>query len=529
MCMIGERVGDWIIDAELGHDARCRTFRAHAPDDSAKLATIKVLAGNPQVHEFFRGRLSALRKLSHPNIVAFLGSGIVHGDPYFVAEFVSGPSFETLLRDGKRPLWPDVLSAGMQCVSALRHAHRRGVLHGDLKPANLLQAEPGQVKLADFGIARLYGAEVQPPGDNPLASAAFISPEQAAGKTPTKRSDFYSLGCLLYALLTGKPPFAAGNLVELIHKHCFVMPERPIHFLPELPEEFDALVMKLLAKDPQVRPGSGTLLLAEFERVWASMEARGKVGPRPALPPDDSLPLLADDEKPPTPSRRLQTPRPPRPILSRPLVVVPLFLLVIGGIVGGFYFTQSEPEDLWARAQPLMHSDDPSDWDQAWNEYLEPLSRRHPDRYAEEIKAFRGRIEPAGELRRALVAGRAAKSSSEAERFYQNGVKLAQAGDFAGARREWERVVAAFAGIDTETRWVELARQAIGRVQPQEGALKRPASAATLKAAIQRAESLRAEGKTSESDAVLNSLEDLYRDDPDFVEIREMIRKTRGN
>src|ERR671912_624269 len=101
---------------------------------------------------------------------------------------------------------------------------------------------------------------------------------------PTKRSDFYSLGCLLYALLTGRPPFTAANLVELIHKHCFVMPERPIHFVPDLPEEVDNQVMKLLAKDPQVRPGSGTLLLADLERVWSSLETRGKLGKRPALP-----------------------------------------------------------------------------------------------------------------------------------------------------------------------------------------------------------------------------------------------------
>src|SRR5829696_8015703 len=528
--MIGERVGDWVIDAALGRDHRGRSYRAHAPDDSGRLATIKILTGgqSSEFHELFRGRLLVLRKLSHPNLVAYLGGGVVHNDPYFVAEHVPGPDQQTLLREGKRPPWPDVLSYALQCVSALRHAHRRGVLHGDLKPANLILAPDGRVKLAEAGVARLFGAEVPPLGDNPLGSAAFISPEQAAGKPATKRSDFYSLGCLLYALLTGRPPFTAGNLVELIHKHCFVMPERPAHYLPELPDEFDALVMKLLAKDPQVRQGSGTLLLAEVERVWASLGARGKVTKRPPLPADDPLPLPVDEERPAKVRRSAAPTDPPRPLMSRPIVVVPLFLLCVGALVGGFYLTRTDPDDLYARAQPLMRSDDPADWEKAWHDYLEPLAREYPDRYADEIKAFRARAQPLAELRRAQASGRAAKYTSEAERFYHEGLRRCEAGDFAGARRTWERVAAAFAGVESEARWVELARQAAGRLPTQDGALHRP-TAATVRATIDRAKALRAEGKTAEADAVWDALIELYRDDPDAAEIRELIRKERGS
>lgn len=528
--MIGERVGDWVIDAALAEDDKGRSFRARAADDPGKLATIKVLSGgqSEEFRELFRGRLLVLRKLSHPNLVAYLGGGIVHNDPYFIAEHVPGSDFQTLLREGKRPAWPDVLSYALQCVSALRHAHRRGVLHGDLKPANLLLTPDGRVKLAEAGIARLYGADVPPPGDNPLGSAAFISPEQAAGKPATKRSDFYSLGCLLYALLTGRPPFAASNRVELIHKHCFVMPERPAHYLPDLPDEFDSLVMKLLAKDPQVRPGSGTLLLAEFERVWANLEARGKVAKRPALPADQPVPPAAE-EKEPAKIRNLAAPaKPPRPLMSRAIVVVPLFLLCVGALIGGFYLTRTDPDDLYARAQPLMHSDDPADWERAWTEYLEPLSREFPDKYADEIKAFRARTQPLAELRRAQASGRTAKYTSEAERFYHEGLRQTEAGDFAGARRTWERVAAAFGGVPSESHWAELARQAAGRLPSQDGALHRP-TAASVRATIERAKALRAEGKTAEADAVWDALTELYRDDPDAAEIRELIRKERGS
>jgi len=526
--MIGEKVGDWIIDLELGSDHRGRSFRAHAPDDATKLATIKILVGSPDLLELFRGRLNLLRKLSHPHLVAYLGGGIVHDQPYYVAEHVEGPDYQMLLRDGKKPGWPDVLSVALQAISALRHAHHRSVLHGDLKPANVLVSGTGTIKLAECGISRLFGAEVPPLGDNPLASAAFISPEQAAGKTPTKRSDFYSLGCLLYALLTGRAPFTAANPVELIHKHCFVMPERPTHFLPDLPEEFDMMVMKLLSKDPALRPGSGTMLLAEFERLWASLESRGKLKKRPSLPNDDAMPAQAEAARTPVKLPPMVLPvRPPRPLMSRPLVVVPLFLLVLSLLAGGFFLVRTDPDDLWLRAQPLMKSDDPADWEQAWVDYLEPLSRSHPDKYTEEIKAFRARSQPTAELRRAQASGRALKHGSEAERFYLEGMKRCEAGDFTGARRHWDRVVTAYTGVESEARWVELSRLAASKMPGQEGALHRPAARATFDMALENARTSRKNGKTAEADAVLDALENLYRDDPDGHEIREIIRKER--
>jgi eukaryotic-like serine/threonine-protein kinase len=530
MSMIGERVGDWVIDSEGARDHKGRSYRAHAFDDPKKLATIKVLSGgqSAEFHDLFRGRLLVLRKLSHPNLVAYVGGGVVHNDPYYVAEHVPGPDFQTLLREGKRPAWQEVLAIALQVVSALRHAHRRSVLHGDLKPANLIRAGDGQVKLAECGIARLFGPDVPWRGDNPLGSAAFVSPEQAAGKQATKRSDFYSLGCLLYALLTGRPPFTAANRGELMHKHCFVMPERPAHYVPEIPDELDAQVMKLLSKDPQARPGSGTLLLAEFERVWATLETRGKLSKRPALPPDDSLPAPEPEERPIERKKVAVAESPPRPVMSRPAVVIPLFLLCVGALVAGFYLSRTDPDDLYARAQPLMRSDDPADWEKAWNDYLEPLSREYPDKYADEIKAFRARTEPLAELRKAQAAGRAAKYTSEAERFYHEGVRLCQAGDFAAARRVWERLVAAYAGIESEARWVELARVAAARLPTQEGTLHRPAAANALRASLDHAKALRADGKTVEANAIWDALEALYRDDPDAAEILAMIRKERS-
>ena len=527
--MIGERVGDWAIDAEMWRDHRGPAFRARGDADPTRVATVRVFSGpacqTPEFHALFRGRLAVLRRLAHPNIVAYLGGGVVHGEPYYVAEHVDGVDYQALLRDGKRPDWPAVLAAGLQIASALRHAHRRGVLHGDLTPANVIRTADGSVKLAEMGVAKLFGVEVPTYGDNPLASAAFLSPEQLAGKPGTKRSDFYALGCLLYALLTGRPPFVAANVVELIHKQCFAVPERPARYLPELPAEFDALVMRLLEKDPQNRPGSGTLLLAELDRVWASPGARGQLPARPSLPVDDAVPEMV--EIPDAPARPRAPDRPYRPLMNRPGAVVPAFALFVAIVMAGVYLSRETAESLYSKAEPLMRSDDPADWETAWNDYLEPLSRRFPDQHAEEVRSFRARAEPLGELRRAQTAGKAARYAGEAERFYAAGLRLCQAGDFAGAKRVWERVVVAFGGVESETHWVAQARQAAARVTPQTGALHRP-TAAGLQAALAHASALHAAGDKAAADAAWDALEMLYRDDADAAEILALIRKDRG-
>lgn len=528
--MIGERVGDWVIDAEAGSDPKGRAYRGHVTADPARRVTVKVLSAAGRVPDFddlFRGRLAVMRKLAHPNLVACLGGGIVHALPYVVFEDVGGTDFQTLLRDGKRPAWPAALGYAFQVVAALRHAHRRGVLHGDLRPGNLLLASDDRVKLAECGLSRLFDSAAPFAGDNPLAAAAFVSPEQAAGKPATKRGDFYSVGCLLYALVTGRPPFAAANAVELIHKHCFVMPERPTHYVPDLPDEVDALILRLMSKEPQNRPGSGTLLLADLDRLWAGFEARGRVPKRPPLPADE-MPLPADEEDPVAP--RAAGPAvpagPPRPLMRRPLVVVPMFVAVVALAVLGFALSRTDPDDLYARAVPLMKSDDPADWEKAWTEYLQPLAREYPDKYADEVKAFRARTEPLGELRRAIAAGRAARPATEADRLYHAGLELCRAGDFAGAKRVWDRVAVVYAGADDK--WAEFSRQAAAKVPTRDGALRRPAAAAEVRSALDRAKALKAAGKAAEADALFDALDALYRDDPDGAEIRDLVRKDRS-
>lgn len=529
--MIGERLGDWIIDAAAGTSAMGRLFRAHAADDPTRLAAVKWLAHpkarTDEFEKHFLAQVELLKKLKHPNIVAVLAGGRHDGAPYYVMDWVDGEDFAAILRRGERPGWPEVLTVALQIVPALRFAHRRSVLHRDLKPSNLFRCRDGVYRLADFGITKFFGDALLTNADNVLGSAAFVSPEQAAGKAHTKRSDFYALGCLLWTLVVGRPPFAGSTVVELIHKHCFVLPERPIHFVRDLPEEIDRFVVKLLAKEPLQRPGSGTLLIQEIEGIWSVLERRGQLAKKPALPavPDDDAPAAADAAGPsrwPDP-----IPRQPAPLLKRWYVVLPSFAAVVLILVWAFCWRVPSADDLMAAARPLLESDNPADWDRAWNEYLEPLARKYPDKFADEVKEAKRRIDTKGEMHRAFLAGKNVRYPSEAERFYHEGLRLVQSGEFAAARRLWDNLVRAFEPVAGEQRWVALAREGSRRIEDRANPAARPSAspsfADAVRPAVQEVRRLRAAGKTAEAEAIGRALEFLYRDDPDLELLRQML------
>ncbi len=210
----------------------------------------------------FQREIEILRQLDHPNIVRFRESGQQDTQYYFVMEYVPGPSFETLLTQQRRLPWPEVLDLACQIAPALKHAHDRGIIHRDLKPSNLLRAptdknspdSAGLVKLTDFGIASVFASPHLTVTGGVVGTAEYLSPEQAAGKPVTRRSDLYSLGVVLYTLLTGRTPFV-GDALDLLHKHRFAQFDRPVRLVPEVPHELDGIVCHLLEKDPANRPG----------------------------------------------------------------------------------------------------------------------------------------------------------------------------------------------------------------------------------------------------------------------------------
>ncbi len=256
------RLGPYTIRARLGRGGMGAVYEA--VDETGATVAVKTLAthlsDDTAVRRRFASEIETLKSLRHPGIVRLLAFGEEDGQPYFAMELVRGSSLGQLLRAGRRFTWQETTAAALEVVRALKTAHDHGVIHRDLKPANLLFADPQvdgvTLKLADFGIARLFGDSGQTQAGMVVGTVEYMAPEQAAGRSVDQRSDLYNLGLVMFAMLTGKPPFQGGQPADILDRQRRESPPRLAALLPGIPRELDDLVDRLLAKDPARRPAS---------------------------------------------------------------------------------------------------------------------------------------------------------------------------------------------------------------------------------------------------------------------------------
>lgn len=258
------------------------------------------LAKDPSFQSRFRREAQSAASLNHPNVVAVYDTGEdVLGDgqgtvvvPYIVMEFVDGQTLRQLLASGRRLLPERALEITAGVLAALDYSHRHGIVHRDIKPANVMLTRTGEVKVMDFGIARALAdsSATMTAASAVMGTAQYLSPEQARGEVVDARSDLYSTGCLLYELLTGRPPFTGDSPVSVAYQHVSETPVPPSQIDPAVPPALDGLVLRSLAKSPDDRYQTAAEFRADVDRAIAGMPVTAAVPLGPAAPAGGSTP-----------------------------------------------------------------------------------------------------------------------------------------------------------------------------------------------------------------------------------------------
>jgi len=342
--------GRYELDGVVGRGGMAEVYRARdiRLDRIVAVKTLREdLARDQTFQARFRREAQSAASLNHPSIVAVYDTGEDNTGgshiPYIVMEYVDGRTLRDLLREDRRLLPERALEITDGVLRALDYSHRNGIVHRDIKPGNVMLTRDGKVKVMDFGIARAVSdaQATMTQTAQVIGTAQYLSPEQARGERVDARSDLYSTGCLLYELLTGRPPFLGDSPVAIAYQHVRENPVPPSRVDPEVPQWADAIVLRAMAKDPRDRYQSAAEMRQDIQRALQGVPvaaprtgaygtATQRVGPATAMAgmPTGAMPDYqygGDDGYPPEEKERRWL----------PIVLWIAGVLVVLGVVGG--------------------------------------------------------------------------------------------------------------------------------------------------------------------------------------------------
>lgn len=390
----GSSVGRYRIEQFLGAGAMGEVYLAEDPQIDRKLAIKTVrLVGRPQEIEERKKRLlreaRAAGRLLHPNVVTLFDAGEAEGLLYLAFEFVEGTDLAARLDGGERPSLREVLRIGRQAAEALDYAHGQGIVHRDIKPSNILLDRSGRVKVADFGIAKMAGQSTElTMAGSVMGSPQYLSPEQIRGEDLDGRSDQFSLGVVLYELLSGKRPFGGDTITTLVYQILHVEPP-PVSELRAVPPRLEVVLLRMLAKNRDDRFAATGEVARELAAIEAELSDETLSAPAGsgAYEATKLLPRRDTDVPPPPPARSTRgtvpaspattpsvpppppavlppipvAPPPPPPGVTSPkrsLLWVPIVaaLLIIAALAGAWYMlsrpSPPAPEQTLAEQSP---------------------------------------------------------------------------------------------------------------------------------------------------------------------------------
>jgi serine/threonine-protein kinase len=372
-----------------------------------------------------------------------------------------------------------------------------------------------------------------------IGTAEYMSPEQAQGKRAGKQSDLYSLGAVMYAMITGRPPFSGSAAVEVIQKHKYGVFDRPRSFVPDLPKRVDETICRLLEKDPTKRFPDALVLLRHLEQTLqlenyaeagatiiaseprnggqATIPADDEAGAAPSLGPATLMQTLMRAELANVLHGGIIS-----AIFNNTFVLIGLLALVIAGGVWFLRPHELTEEELFERGKSLLSSEEGPEWIRAKRDYFDKLLERDAERWSEEVEPFLQKID-AYEASRRMSRGRrsaAVTPKTESERLLQLAQFHRQAGDFHRAERILESLKALLAGDEKQAKLRDVVDKTLAEVRQQiEEASGREE---LLSAALERATKLVRDGNSKEAVNIWRGIIELYQDDP---AVREFVRQ----
>ncbi|MBI3866240.1 MAG: serine/threonine protein kinase [Planctomycetia bacterium] len=535
-----ERIGPYQILEKIGSGGMGNVYLGREAE-SGRLAAVKVLtaslAREPGFVERFNREIDAMRKLKNPHIVSLYESGVEGENYYYAMEYVAGETLMAVLRREKRLPWRKAFAIAIDVCLALKAAHDAGIIHRDLKPSNLLVTPEGLVKLTDFGVAQVFASGRLTATGGIIGTAEYMSPEQAQGKRAGKQSDLYSLGAVLYAMITGRTPFSGSTAVEVIQKHKFGVFDRPRLFVTDLPQRVDDTICKLLEKEPENRFPDALVLLRHLEQtisledyaaagVTLASSVEGK-GSRTTVPATEGA--LPQAPRHPGPATLMQTLM--RAELSEVVqggffsalfnniyVLVTLLILVILGGVWFFRPQQPTPQEMFDRASAALQEEPGPEWLRARREYLEPLLALDSNTWGDRVRPLLRKID----AYEATRPGRASRPRSEAERQLQLALYYRQVGDLARAEKILAALSALLAGDEQLAKLQTAVTESLDEVRRQRAGNEDRDR--MLKAALERAATLARDGSPAEAQEIWKGIIELYGDD---ASAREFVRQAQ--